>query len=107
MRYLRFPYGGRNRRTRMDAAALGYQSAFWDIDPRGWDPAHAAADVVAHVRRTAHKGGIIIMHCHSWDDARALPGVIQVLRELGMTPGTLTEVLTAADRDVPGYGSPQ
>jgi peptidoglycan/xylan/chitin deacetylase (PgdA/CDA1 family) len=103
MRYIRFPYGGRNWRVRTQAAELGYQSSFWDMDPRGWDPANTPEDVVAHVRRTAHKGGIIIMHCHAWDDVRALPGSIQALRDLGLTPGTLTDVLAPADRDVPGY----
>jgi peptidoglycan/xylan/chitin deacetylase (PgdA/CDA1 family) len=106
MRYIRFPYGGRNAQIRTQVAELGYQSALWDIDPRGWDPANTSEDVVAHVRLRAHKGGIIIMHCHAWDDARALPGVIQVLRELGLTPGTLTDVLTTADHDVPGYNRP-
>jgi peptidoglycan/xylan/chitin deacetylase (PgdA/CDA1 family) len=103
MRYVRFPYGGRNLTTRMHAAAFGYQSSFWDIDPRGWDPEKSVEDVVAHVRKTAHYGGIVIMHCSSWDDVRALPEVLQVIRDKGMTPGTLTDVLTEADRNVPGY----
>jgi peptidoglycan/xylan/chitin deacetylase (PgdA/CDA1 family) len=103
MRYFRFPYGGRNNATRAHAAALGYQSAFWDIDPRGWEPGRTAQDVVEHVRRTAHCGGIVIMHCGSWNDANALADVIQAIRERGMVPGTLTSVLKAQDRDVPDY----
>jgi peptidoglycan-N-acetylmuramic acid deacetylase len=103
MRYIRFPYGGRNYANRLHAAALGYQSAFWDIDPRGWDPTKTVTDVVEHVRHTAHKGGIVIMHCGSWDDANALADVIQAIRDLGMTPGTLTDVLTTEDYDVPNY----
>jgi peptidoglycan-N-acetylmuramic acid deacetylase len=103
MRYIRFPYGGRNDANRLHAAALGYQSAFWDIDPRGWDPAKTVTDVVEHVRHTAHNGGIVIMHCGSWDDANALADVIQTIRDLGMTPGTLTDVLTTEDYDVPNY----
>lgn len=103
MRYFRFPYGDRNDATRQHVASLGYQSAFWDIDPRGWDPQKTSEDVVQHVRDTAHSGGIVIMHCGSWDDARALPDVIRTIRELGMTPGTLTDVLTDQDRAVPDY----
>ena len=103
MRYVRFPYGGRNYANRLHAASFGYQSSFWDIDPRGWDPTKTVTDVIAHVRHTAHHGGIVIMHCGSWDDANALAGVIQVIRELGMQPGTLTDVLGQADYEIPHY----
>ena len=103
MRYFRFPYGGRNKTTRLHAASLGYQSAFWDIDPRGWAPEKNPQDVVEHVRHTAHKGGIIIMHCGSWNDANALADVIQLIRDLGMIPGTLTDVLTDQDYSIPNH----
>jgi peptidoglycan-N-acetylmuramic acid deacetylase len=103
IRYVRFPYGGRNYAARLHAASFGYQSAFWDIDPRGWDPTKTVTDVVEHVRHTAHHGGIVIMHCGSWDDANALPDVIRVIRELGMSVGTLTDVLAEQDYDVPHY----
>jgi len=107
MRYLRFPYGGRNNATRQHAATLGYQSVFWDIDPRGWDPEKSVEDVVAHVQNMAHHGGIVIMHCGSWDDANALAAVIETIRARGMVPGTLTAVLTDVDRNVPGYPTRQ
>jgi len=103
MRYFRFPYGGRNRTTRQHAATLGYQSAFWDIDPRGWDPEKSPEDVVNHIQGTMHNGGIVIMHCGSWDDAHALQQVIQVIRESGRVPGTLTDVLTEEQWNVPDY----
>ena len=44
------------------------------------------------------------MHCGSTTDAEALPGVLAVLAEQGLAARTLTEVLTEADRAVPGYG---
>jgi peptidoglycan/xylan/chitin deacetylase (PgdA/CDA1 family) len=103
MRYVRFPYGGRNYAARLLAAELGYQSAFWDIDPRGWDPAYTVTDVVEHISHTAHYGGIVIMHCGSWDDANALSDVIEALEERGITPGTLSDALSAEDYDVPHY----
>jgi peptidoglycan/xylan/chitin deacetylase (PgdA/CDA1 family) len=103
MRFFRFPYGGRNDATRQLVARLGYQSAFWNIDPRGWDPANDAADVIAHMRERAHAGGVAIMHCGSETDAEALPGVLAVLAERGLAARTLSEVLSAEDRTVPGY----
>ncbi len=103
MRYFRFPYSGRNGYTLRHVASLGYQSSYWDMDSRGWEPDVPAPDVVDHVRRHAHSGGIAIVHCSSVDDIKALPDVLQALRERGLEPGTLSEVLTPEDRDVPGY----
>jgi peptidoglycan/xylan/chitin deacetylase (PgdA/CDA1 family) len=103
MRYIRFPYGGKNDAIRQHAARLGYQSAFWNIDPRGWEPGKSPSDVVDHIRRTAHNGGIVIMHCGSWTDADALGDVIDVLDGMGIHTGTFTDVLAAEDRDVPHY----
>lgn len=103
MRFFRFPYAGRNRETLEHVAALGYQSSFWDLDPRGWDPAVSAQDVVDSIERLVHGGSIVIMHCSSWDDACALPDVIRVIRERELGPGKLSDVLQPKDRDVPGY----
>jgi peptidoglycan-N-acetylmuramic acid deacetylase len=103
LRYIRFPYGEKSDAIRLHAAGLGYQSAFWNIDPRGWEPGKQPADVVDHVRRTAHYGGIVIMHCGSWTDANALGEVIDVLDGMGIRTGTVTDVLAASDRDVPHY----
>jgi peptidoglycan/xylan/chitin deacetylase (PgdA/CDA1 family) len=103
LRFFRFPYAGRNQATREHVASLGYQSSFWNLDPRGWDSAVSAQDVIDAIRQHVHAGSIIIMHCSSWDDALALPGVIRVIRNRGLAPGTLTDVLLPEDRDVPGY----
>ena len=102
MRFFRFPYAGRNRATREHVAALGYQSSFLDLDPRGWDTTVSAQDVVDAVEQRVHAGSIVIMHCSSRDDALALPGVIGAIRERDLTPSTLSKVLQPQDRDVPG-----
>ena len=106
MRYFRFPYGRSNDDLRNLVAELGYQSAFWDLDPRGWEPHVTAADVVAYIRSTAHNGGIVIMHCGCWDDANALAEVIDAIRAKGIEPGTLSAALPAEERQVPGYTLP-
>jgi peptidoglycan-N-acetylmuramic acid deacetylase len=103
MRFFRFPYARRNRTTKEHVATLGYQSSFWDLDPRGWDPAVSSQDVVDAVQQRVHAGSIVIMHCGSWDDALALPDVIRLTRERGLNPGKLIDVLESNDRDVPGY----
>jgi hypothetical protein len=73
------------------------------MDPRGWEPGKSAKDVSGYVRHRAHGGGIVIMHCGSVDDASALPGVILAIRENGLIPGTLSDVLNETDQNVPGY----
>jgi peptidoglycan/xylan/chitin deacetylase (PgdA/CDA1 family) len=103
MRFFRFPYAGRNYATRQHVATLGYQSSFWNMDPRGWEPEKSAEDVIGYVRHHAHGGGIVIMHCGSRDDANALSGILQAIHERGLIPGTLSDVLTEEDRNVPGY----
>jgi peptidoglycan/xylan/chitin deacetylase (PgdA/CDA1 family) len=103
MRYFRFPYAGRSGYTLRQVARLGYQSSYWDMDPRGWEPDKTAQDVVDHVQQHAHSGGIIILHCSSADDLSALPNLIQAIRDRGLEPGTLSQVLRPEDRDVPGY----
>jgi peptidoglycan-N-acetylmuramic acid deacetylase len=103
MRFFRFPYAGRNYATRRHVATLGYQSSFWNMDPRGWEPAKSAKDIVGYVRHHVHGGGVVIMHCGSFDDANALPGVIQAIREKKLLPGTLSNVLAETDRTIPGY----
>ena len=106
MRYFRFPYGGRSDEWRRHVASLGYQSAFWDLDPRGWEPDVTAEDVVAYIQNTVHGGAIIIMHCGCVDDANALPGILRAIQDKGLLPGTLSDVLTAADRNIPNYVVP-
>jgi len=107
MRYVRFPYGGRNWAVKAHAATWGYQSAFWDIDPKGWEPDKTPQDVVDYMQRAIHPGGVAILHCSSWNDAHALPEVIRLIRDRGMEPGQLSDVLTQADRDVPDYTKKQ
>jgi peptidoglycan/xylan/chitin deacetylase (PgdA/CDA1 family) len=103
LRYFRFPYAGRNGYTLREVARLGYQSSYWNMDPRGWEPDKTAKDVVDYVRQRAHGGGIVILHCSSLNDVNALPGILQAVRDHGLQPGTLSEVLRPGDRDVPGY----
>jgi peptidoglycan/xylan/chitin deacetylase (PgdA/CDA1 family) len=102
MRYFRFPYAGRNDALLHHVAALGYQTASWDIDPRGWEPGKSGSDVIEHVRAKAHNGGILLMHCNAVADAEALPEVLQLVREMGIEWVPLHEVLGEESRTVPG-----
>lgn len=106
MRYFRLPYGGRSSFWIQFIAEWGYQSAFWGPDPKGWEAWKTPEDVIAYFQNTARSGDIFIMHCSAWNDVRALDQIICNLREKGLEPVTLTEMLTAADRNIPGYTMP-
>jgi len=106
MRYFRFPYGGRSDDLRQFAATLGYQSAFWTLDPKGWLPDRTPEYVIEYFRNTAFKGAIAILHCSTTNDVYALSGIIAALRSKGLEPVTLTDVLSDAERNVPGYKMP-
>jgi peptidoglycan/xylan/chitin deacetylase (PgdA/CDA1 family) len=103
LRFFSFPYARGERAAGKVVAALGYQSAFWDLDPRGWDPDVSSEDVVSHIDQHLHAGAIVIMHCSSWDDAIALPKVIRTVYQHQLTPGTLSDALRPEDRNIPGY----
>jgi len=100
MRFFRFPYGGRSLAARTHLAAWGYQSVFWDLDPRGWEPGTCPEDVASYMEQRAHPGGIAILHCSSHTDADALPDVIRILRAKGIEPVPLSAIVSKGDRDV-------
>lgn len=106
MRYFRFPYGGSSNELRRFVATLGYQEAFWTLDPKGWLPDRTPEYVVEYFRNTAFKGAIAILHCSTENDVNALPGIIAALRSKGLEPVTLTDVLSDVQRNVAGYKMP-
>jgi len=83
--FFRPPYGEENETTRNAAAALGYRSILWSVDPGDWrqglDPAQLRDQVVS----TARPGDIILLHFEQRSTVEALPYIIDGLRERGFT----------------------
>ena len=79
-------------------AAAGYPlTVMWDIDTIDWRPESdggpTAADIVAKVRANARGGSIVLMHLGGYNTLDALPGILAALREAGLTPATLSEMV--------------
>lgn len=98
MRYFRFPHGKRNQALLWDLASLGYQSVTWTLDPGGWREETTVDDMVAYVEKNAHWGSILSLHCRE-KDAQALAAIIRAVRNKGLLPCALTDVLKYEDRE--------
>lgn len=93
--YFRPPYGDYNWQARTLAARLGYRTIYWSIDPRDWDPATTADDIVSRVLNASslRPGAIILMHVNSPHEAEALDRVIAGLEQRGYTIVPLSQLL--------------
>ncbi|KAF1084807.1 Peptidoglycan-N-acetylglucosamine deacetylase [Sporotomaculum syntrophicum] len=87
------PYGIRNDTILAVANELGYQVIIWDVDPRDWEdppPEYIVASVLGQVQ----PGSIILLHEGHPNTLKALPVIIQKLRERGLEPVTVSELLS-------------
>ena len=93
--FFRPPYGDYNDQTRLLAARLGYRTIYWSIDPRDWDLATTAQDILNRVLNSPNlrSGAIILMHVNSPHEADALNGVITGLEQRGYTIVPLSQLL--------------
>jgi peptidoglycan/xylan/chitin deacetylase (PgdA/CDA1 family) len=69
----------------------------WDVDTADWQPPEeggpTAAEIVAKVAATVQGGSIVIMHLGGYNTFEALPGVVATVREHGLTPVKVSELL--------------
>ncbi|TYO95872.1 polysaccharide deacetylase family protein [Desulfallas thermosapovorans] len=90
---LRPPYGARSDVLLATAEQHGYKVIIWDVDPRDWeDP--PPDQIVASVLGQVKPGSIIVMHEGHVNTLQALPVIIQKLRERGLEPVTVSEMLS-------------
>ncbi len=92
--WFRPPYGGVDDQIPISAGAAGWGSTvLWDIDTIDWKPISdggpTADAIVDLVVSDAQGGSIILMHLGGYDTLAALPGIVDGLEELGLTPVTL------------------
>ncbi len=96
--WFRPPYGGVDDQVPAVVGAAGWTSVvLWDIDTIDWRPESdggpSAADIVEEVVDRAEGGSIVLMHLGGHRTLEALPGIIDGLRDRGLRPVTLTELL--------------
>jgi len=96
--WFRPPYGAWNAAVRDGVGRAGWRNlVMWDVDTIDWRPTSeggpTAVDIEAKVLVNAEGGSIVLMHLGGWHTLEALPGIVDGLREKGLRPVTLTEML--------------
>jgi peptidoglycan-N-acetylglucosamine deacetylase len=92
--YFRPPFGDLDAGVQADVARQGYAVVvMWTVDTLGWQGARADA-IVQRSLAMAEPGAIYVLHVGSQSqDAAALPRIIDGLRGLGYTFGTISDAL--------------
>lgn len=85
-----FGAGAFTRRVTDEAARVGQDVCYWDVDTRDWSRPGVDAIIDRALRGDsytppAHPGSVILMHMTNPQTARALPGLIRSLRAEGLT----------------------
>ena len=82
--YFRPPYGDIDGSVLQDIANAGYSvNVMWSLDTQGWNGL-TADEIVTRTMNGVTPGGIILMHVGAKsEDAKALPRVVQQLRDAG------------------------
>lgn len=86
------PYGAYNQTVVQDAQSLGMHLVLWNDDSR--DSEGAPADkIVQNVEAGLTPGSIIIMHENKPETQKALPQILQAIRQRGLTSVSIPELL--------------
>jgi len=86
------PYGEYNKTTLQAASSLGYQTIMWSIDTIDWRR-DGTDKIIQRVMKNPHNGALILMHPTA-DTNKALPVIIERMRELGYRFSTVSDVLS-------------
>lgn len=99
-RLFRLPYGWYDGRVLDALGELGVAVIQWDVVSGDPDPKADAEAILKEVKRHARGGSIVIMHANGrgWHSAEALPAILAWLREQGLKPVTISELLDLAER---------
>ena len=102
--FYRPPYGEYNAVTIAQASRLGFaHTVMWDVDPSDYlNP--PAAQLIAHILTKSRNGSIAVMHVNA-NTAAAVPAIIRGLRQQGLEPSSLEQMLGDAaslSRRAPG-----
>ncbi|MFA5536625.1 MAG: polysaccharide deacetylase family protein [Bacillota bacterium] len=86
------PYGEHGTVVLQAASELGYKTILWTIDTVDWDKSRTTEIIRAKVADKAEKGAIVLMHPTD-RTLKALPLILQNLKEKNFSLVTVTEVL--------------
>jgi peptidoglycan-N-acetylglucosamine deacetylase len=93
-RLFRPPYLSWSRSLAAATALAGMLAVGWDVDPRDWE-AERAEQIVDRVYTGASGGSIVVLHDSASCRAtlEALPAIVTGLRDLGLRPVTISQLL--------------
>ncbi|MBF2098913.1 MAG: polysaccharide deacetylase family protein, partial [Gloeomargaritaceae cyanobacterium C42_A2020_066] len=101
------PYGEFQPQDLDRVATAGLRLILWDVDTRDWQHRNPGQTVQAVVKQT-RPGSIILMHDIFATTTQALPEVITTLRQRGLQPVTVSELLQPTQpASAPVRGRPQ
>jgi len=103
--FFRPPFGAVDASVRADAAAAGYVTVLWNIDPQGWR-GKPAEQIEANVFANARDGGIVLFHVEAYGDYQALGTVIETLWNAGYRFVTIGELLGVPPSATPTHFPP-
>ena len=96
--YFRPPWGSRDAASDRHVAELGMITVIWSLDSTDSVTGSNADDIVQAIDEGLSAGDIVLMHENRGTTQAALPEILSIMRERGLTPVTLSELLT---RDPP------
>lgn len=88
IKLFRPPYGGVNLYVKKNAENLGLKLYLWDIDPRDWSEP-PTDELVRRVVSATFNGADILLHSNHMSTVKALPKIIEALRNQGYIFKTL------------------
>ncbi len=92
--YFAPPSGSYSEATLAAADKLGYKTILWSIDTIDWRQGSTENVILQRVlEKKQHEGAIVLMHPMP-ETAKALPQLIDSLREKGLEVGTITNILS-------------
>lgn len=99
--FFRPPGGTYNQQVLSVAHELGLTTVLWNVDARDW--LSPGTDViVSRILTSAVPGSIILLHAsdHNRQTAQALPRIVEQLREKGLRPLPLSQLVSGPEKRV-------
>jgi peptidoglycan/xylan/chitin deacetylase (PgdA/CDA1 family) len=91
------PFNDWNSAVVQGAAAEGYDVYLWDVDSGGYRRGYPAEAALTTVLANARAGSIVLMHPNAPADNAALGAVIDGLRERGLEPCRISDLVYASE----------
>lgn len=87
------PDGAWSETVKTQAQAHGQTMILWNVDSRDWEQGANAAGITSAVVDGAARGAIVALHDGNEETIAAIPGIVQGLRDKGLTPVTVPQLL--------------